>query len=307
MKILFAVDGSNCSKEAIRTALSLKCPIGTELRVVSVVDLPALIVTIESAKERETAASQKLVSDTVEKLQETHPDVLIEGMLLEGRTIPELLRMSNDWPAHLIMVGSHGRRGVSSFILGSVSRAMLLNAKCAVRIVRSTRQANADTQAMNVLVALDESEHSKYLIDHVAALPWPSGTRFKCLHVVPEFASEVFLDPDTGVATELARHYAEEVERHRKWVFSEANKVNDRFDQAVASGELIIGEPREKILEIAEQWPADLIMLGSHGRRGLERLTLGSVSETVAMHATCSVEVTRSPALFRAGEPSSHH
>ncbi|MBX9690951.1 MAG: universal stress protein [Cyanobacteria bacterium] len=299
MKILFAVDGSNCSKEAIETALTLKCPVGTELKVVSVVDFPAFMVTVPGAKEREISAAWKLISETVGKLRKTHPDVSIEGVLLEGRTVPELLKLSEEWPAHLILCGSHGRRGVSRFIMGSVSRAMLLNSRCAVRIVRTCQRSDADTPAMNVLVAIDESEHSKHLIDHVMALPWPSGTRFKCLHVVPEFASEVFLEPDSGVATTLAEHYAEEVERHKKWVYSEAGKLNDRFEQAVASGELVIGEPRERILETAQQWPADLIMLGSHGRRGLERLTLGSVSETVAMYAACSVEVSRIPALFK--------
>jgi nucleotide-binding universal stress UspA family protein len=47
------------------------------------------------------------------------------------------------------------------------------------------------------------------------------------------------------------------------------------------------------ILEEAERWDADLIMLGSHGRHGIERLLIGSVSEAVALHAECSVEVVR--------------
>jgi nucleotide-binding universal stress UspA family protein len=48
-----------------------------------------------------------------------------------------------------------------------------------------------------------------------------------------------------------------------------------------------------EIVKEAEQWGARLVILGSHGRRGFERLTLGSVSEHVALHAPCSVEVIR--------------
>jgi nucleotide-binding universal stress UspA family protein len=53
------------------------------------------------------------------------------------------------------------------------------------------------------------------------------------------------------------------------------------------------GEPRGVILDTAKTWGADLIVLGSHGRRGLDRLLLCSVSEAVAIHARCSVEVIR--------------
>jgi nucleotide-binding universal stress UspA family protein len=54
-----------------------------------------------------------------------------------------------------------------------------------------------------------------------------------------------------------------------------------------------LGTPQRMILEEAERWDADLIMLGSHGRHGIERLLIGSVSEAVALHAECSVEVVR--------------
>jgi nucleotide-binding universal stress UspA family protein len=59
------------------------------------------------------------------------------------------------------------------------------------------------------------------------------------------------------------------------------------------------GITRPDIVDIAAEWGADLIMLGAHGRRGLERLLLGSVSDFVARHAKCSVEIVRMPAIKR--------
>jgi nucleotide-binding universal stress UspA family protein len=53
--------------------------------------------------------------------------------------------------------------------------------------------------------------------------------------------------------------------------------------------------PKELILSEAAEWGADLIVVGSHGRRGVNRLLLGSVSEAVALHANCSVEIIRRP------------
>ncbi|MFN2407796.1 MAG: universal stress protein [Pyrinomonadaceae bacterium] len=63
-----------------------------------------------------------------------------------------------------------------------------------------------------------------------------------------------------------------------------------------ASGEVLSGKPKEIILEDAKKWNADLIVVGSHGRRGFKRFLLGSVSEAVAMNAHCSVVVVRSTA-----------
>ena len=56
---------------------------------------------------------------------------------------------------------------------------------------------------------------------------------------------------------------------------------------------VLVESPKKIILDEAGQWGADLIFAGSHGRRGLDRFLLGSVSEAVALHAPCSVEVVR--------------
>jgi nucleotide-binding universal stress UspA family protein len=53
------------------------------------------------------------------------------------------------------------------------------------------------------------------------------------------------------------------------------------------------GDPKSKILDVAEEWQADLIVLGSHGRKGLNRFLMGSISDAVARHARCSVEIVR--------------
>jgi nucleotide-binding universal stress UspA family protein len=59
--------------------------------------------------------------------------------------------------------------------------------------------------------------------------------------------------------------------------------------------EIVEGSPKRVILDEAERWGADLIVVGSHGRRGLQRFLLGSVSQAVALHAPCSVEIVRMP------------
>jgi nucleotide-binding universal stress UspA family protein len=59
------------------------------------------------------------------------------------------------------------------------------------------------------------------------------------------------------------------------------------------SEQLIEGDPKSQILDVAKEWKADMIVVGSHGRTGLNRFLMGSVSQGVVNHAHCSVEVVR--------------
>jgi nucleotide-binding universal stress UspA family protein len=60
-----------------------------------------------------------------------------------------------------------------------------------------------------------------------------------------------------------------------------------------ATPALTEGDPKSQIIDVASDWHADLIVLGSHGRKGLDRFLMGSVSEAVVRHAHCSVEIVR--------------
>jgi len=93
---------------------------------------------------------------------------------------------------------------------------------------------------------------------------------------------------------------------------SRAEEAVERADQIlreahiepVRTGFPPIGDARQVILEEAKDWGADLIVLGSHGYHGIDRLMLGSVSESVAMHAHCSVEVIRKTKVTASKESS---
>jgi nucleotide-binding universal stress UspA family protein len=79
-----------------------------------------------------------------------------------------------------------------------------------------------------------------------------------------------------------------------KWLVSKTSEQLERagFRTSVTTPDM---DPRHAIVDCAREWGADLIILGSHGRRGLDRLLLGSVAESVVRHAPCSVEVVRLP------------
>ncbi|HEU0178031.1 MAG TPA: universal stress protein [Blastocatellia bacterium] len=146
---------------------------------------------------------------------------------------------------------------------------------------------------MKILLATDGSDCSKAAVNSVAERPWPEGSEVKVISVM-----EVPYAPTTETWV-LPDNYYTELERVAKEQAAAAVKdAVERIKSGKASGleivtKIISGSAREVILDEAERWDADLIVLGSHGYSGWQRFLLGSVSHAVAMRAHCSVEIVR--------------
>ncbi len=293
MKILLAIDGSKCSRDAVKSTLSMRCKAGSEIMILTAVDYMEPLPTIAGLKESEIKAAENLVEETVQALKTTHPNATITGVVADGYATDEILRMCKEWQANLVMVGSHGRSGIDYLLLGSVSRRIFLEAPCAVRIVRRRSDEHSKNDVCNVILALDDSTHSEKLIEHVLEFPWSANVIFKCIHVVPKKGHEMLSDADGMFDQILVQHYTDVVAGKIDWLEAAAAKLNHTFGKSIAFAEVLRGDTRKSILDLAKNWPADLIMVGSHVRRGVEKAILGSVSEAVATHATCSVEMTR--------------
>ncbi len=296
MKILVAVDDSTCSQAVVQETMNLRCTKDTKIRVMSAADVLSDVPSMEGIKRREIADKEILVHRIIEKLRLAHPEAVVTGKVMKGYATDEILHTCTEWQPDLLLLGSHGRSGIEYLLLGSVSKTIFLEAPCAVRIVRQKTIEHMDSGICNVVMALDNSEHSQNLIDHALQFPWPEKTKFKCIHVVRHH-SGVLEKPEVDAV--LGRFYIEFVHGTKAWLEVAAQRLNDHFGKPVAETTVLEGEPRKVIMDIAKNWPADLIMVGSHGRRGIDRAIIGSVSEAVAMHAPCSVEMTRIKTLAK--------
>jgi nucleotide-binding universal stress UspA family protein len=147
---------------------------------------------------------------------------------------------------------------------------------------------------MNLLLAIDESCHSEAAVDAVLRRVHPEAVSIRVLHVVewPKSLATSFSFAEGPSAAEciLAVHEAMRNDGRALLARSVARLQDAHF---VVSSSLAEGDVRQAIIDEAAAWPADLIVLGSHGRTGFNRLMLGSVSEAVVRHAPCSVEVVR--------------
>lgn len=146
---------------------------------------------------------------------------------------------------------------------------------------------------MKILLAIDESEFSQAAIRTVISQYPAAATQVCVLHAVE---SLWYAGPEPLGAVEQLESLRQEAIRQGKELVARAEKTL-RAAGFETSGLVREGDPRAAIVEQAEKQHADVIVIGSHGRRGWRRLILGSVSEGVARYAPCSVCIVRTPGL----------
>ena len=143
---------------------------------------------------------------------------------------------------------------------------------------------------MKILLATDGSNHSEAAVDEIARKPFPAQSELLVISVfeMPAFPIAV---PWAGVDfdAELGRTATVAVEKAAVKLRAGAEGCKLKITTKVVSG-----SPKRVILEEAEAFDADLIVLGARGLGAWDRLLLGSVSQAVVAHAECSVEVVRS-------------
>lgn len=151
---------------------------------------------------------------------------------------------------------------------------------------------------MKVLIACDGSEYSLSAVSFAARLVGPAGSpRVKIISVT---------EPAVGIELESVIISVEELKDPDRPEFQEATRICeaavDLFKKTAGENdidithEVLAGPAAQTIVEHAEKWGADLIVMGSHGRGFWSRVLVGSVSDRVAHHASCSVLIVRNGA-----------
>jgi len=143
---------------------------------------------------------------------------------------------------------------------------------------------------VKILVGVDNSKFSEESLRAIVAQIRPEGAQVRILHVLQPIALSAPPQMSSGYAPELeeqGKQARELVERAAKTLRAAGFTVDTAVEK---------GDTRERIIDSAAEWNADLIIVGSHGRSDIRRLLLGSVAEFVARNAACSVQIVRIPA-----------
>jgi len=307
MNILLAVDGSDCSLAAAEVIANRPWPTGSVVKILSVVRLPFTPTAetralpdseysqLENAAMQQAKAAIDAASvrfNQAESAAGENPIAIITDVLI-GQQQEVILEQAEQWGADLVVLGSRGLSGFKRFMLGSVSSAVATHANCSVEIVRIDETHPVRKTGLKILLAVDGSTGSDAAVVEVAGCPWPMSSTVKIISAVEPYLS---FPPQAGPLPEI------QPQEWQKAYEAEARACLERataqFHQIAGSTTTVLsavipGRARDVILDEAQSWGADLVVLGSRGLGGVKRLLLGSVSSAVLSQVSCSVRIVR--------------
>ena len=245
--------------------------------------------TVSQTAEEAMRLSAALALEATEELKGQGLEA--SGLSLQGDPKRVILDRAQETKPDFVFVGSQGGSELARFILGNVSSAVVRHAPCSVEIVRAHKLPGVH----KILLATDGSEFSERAGRSIAERPWPAGTEIEVISVVELVlgTAQAWLEPPYVDSAQLEPLRVEAMQRAQDAVATAVEILSKAFPKVSESISVLLNGPKAIIIEEADKTGADLIVVGSHGHRGMERFMLGSVSETVALHAHCSVEVIR--------------
>jgi nucleotide-binding universal stress UspA family protein len=209
--------------------------------------------------------------------------VPVTSLICEGDPADVLLDTVRGNHADLVVLGTYGRRGLKRMLMGSVTAEVISRSPVDVLVVK--RPCPDCTGAFrSILVPFDGSAFSARALTQACRLAKLDGARVTALYAIPRYEEMVDFFRSEGIRNSLAR----EGEK----ILAEAGRI------ATAEGvpletEIVDGPAAERIVEQAAKGEADLIAMGSHGYRGVNRALLGSTAERVITSAGCPVLVVK--------------
>lgn len=292
-KILIAVDGSSCSERAGRVGLAFAKKLGATAVVTHVLKVPPAYWGLAAPSETMQRHARAILEPWEELGRQMQLDLRTEPMhdddIAEG-----IVYLANRSQCDLIVMGTHGREGASRMLLGSVAERVSRLAKMPVMLVRGDGQVEPSTGLFQrILAPIDGSEAGRPAFELADRLAEELEAELQILHVVPPLPAPVVGPYGTSMNTfnweDTLRAMEEEgvalVENARK--LAKTPKVKTALLKAQTRREADV------IVDFARDNQSDLIVMGTHGRTGLERLLLGSVAEGVSHHAPVPVLLVR--------------
>jgi uncharacterized protein len=268
-RILVASDGSEFSAAAVREAIGMASKCGAQVHVMSLVAPGVEHEGIgESFLKQELEAAQTHL-DAI-KGQAQAAGVACETHLVQGNQIDrEIVDLADRVKADLIVMGRRGRRGLARLMLGHATAQVIGQAHCNVLVVPRA----AKVEGRHIVLATDGSRYADAAAVTTEALARVCQT--------PVTVASVTTDEQ---APELRAEAAQAVDRV---------VTHMRAEGTAAEGRVLQGEPASAITGVAREAGADLIVTGSHGRTGLERVLIGSTSERILNATECAVLVVK--------------
>lgn len=295
-KILFATDLSTSAERAEAYACTLAASWGATLTVMSVLEFPPGLNPEYPVNRLYLAELMKQATQGLVDVNErtSARGVVVQTRIATGIPSEEVLAVARAEGTDLIVVGTLGKTGVEHVLLGSTAERIIRTAPCPVLAVRSARSTadhgggkQSPVDLGRLLVPIDFSDCSLDALEYAVILAQRAKASLTLLHV---------LEP-VSYGLDFTFPHPDKRERIREELISRLKGLVSSLasDQVTADYLLRGGLPNDSILEAAKTGSADLIVMGTHGRRGLSHAMYGSVAESVLRQSHCPVLTVRNP------------
>jgi nucleotide-binding universal stress UspA family protein len=294
LKILFATDGSQGSAMAEAYACALAQSWGASLTVMSVLEFPP-------GMNPDYAVNRLYLDELMQEVTTRLVDftaragglgLSAQSRIATGIPSEEVLAVARAEEADLVVVGTRGKTGLEHVLLGSTAERIIRMAPCPVLTVPAAKQRAGEHQKPTVtrmLVPVDFSDCSLDALEYGALIAQRSKASLKLLHV---------LEPVSYGLDFTLPHMAQRESSKTTIMKRLSDLVSTLTSLGLASDCLMSGGlPADSILDAARAQSVDVIVMGTHGRRGLSHALFGSVAESVLRRSSCPVLTVRSPKL----------
>jgi nucleotide-binding universal stress UspA family protein len=301
MKVLFAVDGSDGSFDAVGEVAPF-LSLGKD--EVALYCSPPSIRPGSAATSKDvlTRARQGLVDAVFDEARRRLPaDWQSKAHTITGTQDARhgIVASAEEWGAELTVVGARGLGTFERLLLGSVSRAVVHSSKIPVWVARASRHRQPG-QSFNVLLTCENPDLGGRGAEVLSRFTWPKDSTCRTLTVVPSmFAGKV---PDwlqqrarSPDVEEMVQAWAREHDEELRSTRASMEQFTTSLPAGVRRLEPIVaeGEPASTILATLAREKTDLVLVGAYRKNWLASTLLGSTSEAVLNHAGCSVLVVR--------------
>lgn len=287
-QILFPTDGSDVAAAAGEAAVALARQFDADLHAIYVLERQNLPSEFESVVAEERLRIGREALDAIDE-QATAADVDVTTAVLEDDgqepVHRRIIGYADEHDVDCIVMGTFGRTGIGRFVLGSVAEQTLRESP--VPVMTLHEETDFDPAFDSILVPTDGSDCALAALDHAIELALATNAALHVVNVVD--VGVVTGDYDAGrvlEALEEAGERALEVAIHRA----------EDAGVSTVEASVLSGTPHGAICDYAEGRGVDGIVMGTHGRTGIGRYILGSVTERVVRHSEVPVIATKSGA-----------
>jgi len=300
-KILVPLDGSEFGEQALPVARSLAGLAGpdTEIHLVHVhVSVPIFIegiATVNPELERDREELEQEYVGTAARALSEEWSGTVRSALLHGPVDEALEEYADTQHIGLVLMSTHGRTGLKRAWLGSVTDRVIRRTGRPVLTFRPSEDPDAANEILReigeILIPLDGSKRSETILPHAETLARLSGARITLLRVLPSYHS-IGHPSQVQSAREEETVMARLVEDSEAYLADLETRVRERGFEVARSVEPG-ADPAAAILEVASSGSATLIAMATHGRGGMSRAFLGSVTDKVVRAAPCPLLLFR--------------